>query len=72
MELIIILSLLLIIYVGYILYTRESFVSSSEQKINQETYKYYTRNVGGGLTWDGYSGAEKSFKKFRKGRRDPN
>jgi len=72
MELIIILALLLIFYVCYILYTRESFVSSSEIKINEDTYKYYTRKGGGGITWDKYSEAEKSFKKFRKGEGYPN
>lgn len=67
MEIIILFALLLIFYVVYTLFSRETFISSSETKINKDIHKYYTRKRSGGFSWNKYRDSEKSYDKFKVG-----
>lgn len=67
MELIVLFALLLILYVVYTLFSRETFISSSENRINTDIHNYYTRKRGGGLSWNNYRDSEKSYDKFKVG-----
>lgn len=67
MELIILLALLLILYVVYTLFTRETFVTKGETKMNNDIHAYYTRKKKGGQRWEDYLNSEKSYDKFKRG-----
>tara|TARA_B100000787_G_C16197105_1_gene301750 strand:+ start:1991 stop:2212 length:222 start_codon:yes stop_codon:yes gene_type:complete len=68
MELLLILPILLILYVAYILLTKETFSSSlGGRKINEDILKYYSMDLGDALKWGEYDASERSFDKFQVG-----
>jgi len=67
MELILILALILILFVVYILVKKESFTSRGDRKINDDSYAYRTRSLGGALKWPEYESAQNHYNKFKIG-----